>query len=84
MTNGWFHTGDRGYVDTEGYFFFIDRKGDCIRRGGEVFPCVEVERIVNGHPKVLESAATGILSEPDDEEVRVFLVLQPSMDVTPE
>lgn len=84
MTNGWFHTGDRGYVDTEGYFFFIDRKGDCIRRGGEVFPCVEVERVVNGHPKVLESAATGILSEPGDEEVRVFLVLQPGMNVTPE
>ncbi|MDA8180602.1 MAG: AMP-binding protein [Desulfobacteria bacterium] len=84
MANGWFHTGDRGYVDTEGYFFFIDRKGDCIRRGREVFPCVEVERIVNGHPNVLESAATGILSELDDEDVRVFLVLHPGMDVTPE
>jgi crotonobetaine/carnitine-CoA ligase len=84
MTNGWFHTGDRGYVDTEGYFFFIDRKEDCIRRGGEVFPCVEVERIVNGHPKVLESAATGVLSELDDEDVRVFLVLQSGMDVSPE
>ena len=84
MTNGWFHTGDRGYVDTEGYFFFIDRKGDCIRRGGEVFPCAEVERIVNGHPKVLESAATGIRSELDDEEVRVFLVLRPGLDATQE
>ncbi len=84
VTNGWFHTGDRGYVDTEGYFFFIDRKADCIRRGGEVFPCVEVERIVNGHPKVLESAATGVLSELDDEDVRVFLVPRPGMDVSAE
>jgi crotonobetaine/carnitine-CoA ligase len=84
MTNGWFHTGDRGYVDTEGNFFFIDRKADCIRHGGEVFPCVEVERIVNGHSKVLESAATGVLSELEDEDVRVFLVLQPGMDVSPE
>ena len=84
MTNGWFHTGDRGYVDTEGHFFFIDRKADCIRRGGEVIPCVELERIVNEHPKVLESAATGVLSELDDEDVRVFLVLQPGMDVSPE
>lgn len=84
MMNGWFHTGDRGYVDTEGYFFFVDRKMDCIRRGGEVFPCVELERIVNGHPKVLESAATGVLSELDDEDVRVFLVLQPGMDASPE
>ena len=84
MTNGWFHTGDRGYVDTEGYFFFIDRKADCIRRGGEVYPCVEVERIVNSNPKVMESAALGVLSEPDDEDVRVFLVLRPGMDATSE
>ncbi len=84
MTNGWFHTGDRGYVDTEGCFFFIDRKADCIRRGGEVFPCVEVERVVNGNPKVLESAALGVLSEPDDEDVRVFLVLRPGMDISHE
>jgi len=82
MANGWFHTGDRGYVDTEGYFFFIDRKADCIRRGGEVFPCTEVERIVNGNPKVLESAALGVLSEPDDEDVRVFLVPRHGMDVS--
>jgi crotonobetaine/carnitine-CoA ligase len=84
MTTGWFHTGDRGYVDTEGHFFFIDRKADCIRRGGEVFPCVDVERIVNSHPKVVESVATGVLSELDDEDVRVFLVLRPGMDVSPE
>ena len=84
MTNGWLRTGDRGYVDTEGYFFFIDRKADCIRRAGEVFPCAEVERIVNAHPKVLESAATGVLSGLDDEDVRVFLVLHPGMDVSPE
>lgn len=84
MTNGWFHTGDRGYVDTEGYFFFIDRKADCIRHGGEVFPCVEVERIVNGNPKVLESAALGVLTVPDDEDVRVFLVPRPGMDVSHE
>jgi crotonobetaine/carnitine-CoA ligase len=82
--SGWFHTEDRGYVDTEGYFFFINRKADCIRHGGEVFPCVEVERIVNGHPNVLESAATGVLSELGDEDVRVFLVLKPGMCTSPE
>jgi carnitine-CoA ligase len=37
MTKGWFHTGDRGYVDTDGDLFFLDRKTDCIRHGGEVF-----------------------------------------------
>lgn len=77
MPNGWFHTGDRGYVDTEGDFYFLDRKADCIRHGGEMFPCVDIERVVNSHPEVLESAATGVLAELDDEIVRLFLVLRP-------
>lgn len=77
MRNGWFHTGDRGYVDTDGDFYFLDRKGDSIRRGGEVFSSLEIERTVNSHPAVLESAATGVVSEPVDDEIRVFVVPRP-------
>jgi len=77
MPNGWFHTGDYGYTDTEGRFFFLDRKVDCIRHGGAVIPCLEIERIINSHPAVLESAATGVLSELDDEDVRIFIVFRP-------
>ena len=84
MSKGWFHTGDRGYVDTDGDLFFLDRKADCIRHGGEVFTCDEIERTINFHPKVLESAATGVLSEMDDEDVRVFIVLRPGEVLPPE
>jgi crotonobetaine/carnitine-CoA ligase len=84
MAKGWFHSGDRGYVDTDGDFFFLDRKADCIRHGGEVFSCNEVERIINVHPKVLESAATGVLLEMDDEDVRAFIVLRPGEFLSPE
>lgn len=75
--NGWFHTGDRGYADTDGDFFFLDRKGDSIRRGAEIFSSLEIERAVNSHPAVLESAATGVVSGPVDEDVRVFVVPRP-------
>ena len=84
MPNGWLHTGDYGYTDTEGRFFFLDRKVDCIRHGRAAIPCLEIERTINSHPAVLESAATGVLSELDDEDVRVFLVLRPGMNVFPE
>ena len=84
MAKGWFHTGDRGYVDTDGDFFFLNRKADCIQHGGEIFSCNEIERIINVHPKVLESAATGVLSEMDNEVVRVFIVLRPGEFLPPE
>jgi crotonobetaine/carnitine-CoA ligase len=84
MAKGWFHTGDRGYVDTDGDFFFLDREADCIRHGGEVFSCNEIERTINFHPKVVESAATGVLSEMGDEDVRVFIVLRPGEILPPE
>ncbi len=83
MRNGWFHTGDRGYTDDEGNFYFLDRKADCIRNRGEIFPSIEIERIVNDHPKVQESAATGILSELDEEDVRVFIVPRPGETLAP-
>lgn len=77
MRNGWFHTGDRGYADADGDFFFLDRVVDSIRRGGEVYSSLEIERAVNAHPAVLESAATGVVSELEDEDVRVFVVPRP-------
>jgi carnitine-CoA ligase len=48
------------------------------------FSCKEIERTINYHPKGLESAATGVLSEMDDEDVRVFIVLRPGEFLTPE
>lgn len=75
--NFWFHTGDRGSMDGDGYLTFIDRMKDAIRRRGENISSWEVEQVVNKHEAVLESAAYGVDSEFDkDEEVAVAVVLR--------
>ncbi|WLR52602.1 ATP-dependent acyl-CoA ligase [Bacillus tianshenii] len=73
---GWFHTGDRGCVDNDGYFYFKDRIKDCIRYRGENISSFEIERAVNKHPFITESAAVGVPSDLGEEDVKVFLVLQ--------
>lgn len=75
--NMWFHLGDLGYVDEDGYFFFVGRKKDVIRRKGENISAVEVERQINSHPSVSLSAAIPIPDEMAEEEVKVFVVLEP-------
>ena len=54
---GWIRSGDLAYRDADGYFFFVDRKNDFMRRRGENISSFEVEKIINGHPSVLESAS---------------------------
>ncbi len=73
--NLWFHTGDRGYVDEDGYFYFVDRKKDAIRRRGENISSFEVEQIILKHPAVLDVAAFPISSEYSEDEVMVSVVL---------
>jgi crotonobetaine/carnitine-CoA ligase len=77
MKEGWFHTGDRGYQDEDGYLYFCDRIKQCIRRRGENISSWEIERVVNAHPKVLESAAVGVPSEMGEEEVKLYVILKP-------
>jgi crotonobetaine/carnitine-CoA ligase len=81
---GWIRSGDLAYQDEDGYFFFVDRKSDFIRRRGENISSFEVEKIINGHPKILESAAYAIPSELGEDEVMVALVPRPGEDVTPQ
>lgn len=81
---GWFHTGDRGYRDGEGYFYFLDRIKDCIRRRGENISSFEIEKIVNSHPGVLESAAVAVPSELGEDEVKIFVVPRPGEKIAPE
>jgi crotonobetaine/carnitine-CoA ligase len=72
--NDWFHTGDRGYLDQDGYLFFVDRKKDAIRRRGENISAYEVERVVITHPHVAEAAAYPVQSELSEDEVCVSVV----------
>jgi fatty-acyl-CoA synthase len=84
FTGGWFHTGDIGVRDEDGYLFIVDRLKDMIVSGGENIASSEIERVLYEHPAVLEVAVVG---RPDDRwgEVPVaFVVLRPGADVTAE
>jgi len=61
--NFWFHTGDAGRMDKDGYIYFVDRVKDYIRRRGENISSFEVEKIVSTYPDVKESAAIGIKAD---------------------
>lgn len=79
---GWFRTGDLAYQDEEGWFFFVGRKKDAIRRRGENISALEVEMVINSHPKVLECACFGVPSEIGEEEVMVCIVLKSGMTLS--
>lgn len=81
---GWFYTGDLAYRDENGNFFFADRKTDSMRRRGENISSFEVEKIINQHPAVLESAAYGVPSELGEDDVMVAVVLRPAQTLAPE
>jgi long-chain acyl-CoA synthetase len=75
--DGWFSTGDVGYLDDERYLFLVDRKKDLIVRGGyNVYPR-EVEEALYAHPDVLETAVVGIADERLGEEVAAVVVGRP-------
>ena len=82
--NLWFHTGDRGYVDEDGYLFFVDRKKDAIRRRGENISSYEVEQIIGQHPAVLDVAAYAVASEMSEDEVMVSVVRKADVGLSEE
>ena len=81
--NLWYHSGDFGYLDEEGFLHFIGRKKDSIRRRGEFISAYEVEEVLDKHPHILESAVFGVPSEYTEEEVKAVIVLQHEGTVTP-
>jgi crotonobetaine/carnitine-CoA ligase len=72
--NLWFHTGDMGRFDADGYLYFADRKKDAMRRRGENISSFEVEQALLRHPDVAEVAAVGVPSDLGEDEVMVYLV----------
>ncbi len=81
--NGWFHTGDLGYADDDGFLYIVDRKKDLVIRGGyNVYPR-EVEEVLYGHPAVVEAAVIGRADPKLGEEVVAFVALGPGADVDP-
>ncbi|MFW9824025.1 MAG: AMP-binding protein [Candidatus Thorarchaeota archaeon] len=83
--NLWLHTGDLATKDADDWFYFVDRKKDSIRRRGENISPWSVERVINQHDKVLESAAYAVQPEGVvEDEVMVSIVLKPGESMTPE
>ena len=81
--NLWFHTGDRGRTDEDGYFYYVDRMKDSIRRRGENISSWEVEKVVTAHDSVAEAAAVGVPSELTEEEVLIVVVAKPGCAIDP-
>jgi crotonobetaine/carnitine-CoA ligase len=74
---GWFHTGDTVRRDPEGYFYFVDRRKDLIRRSGENISSSEVEAVIRSHPKVLDAAVIPVPDPIREEEVKAYVILKP-------
>jgi long-chain acyl-CoA synthetase len=82
--DGWFHSGDLGRVDDDGYYFIVDRKKDMVIRGGyNVYPR-EIEELLYEHPAVREAAIVGIPDDHLGEEVGAAITLKPGADVSAE
>jgi crotonobetaine/carnitine-CoA ligase len=80
-TDLWFHTGDRGRLDTDGYLYFADRKKEAIRRRGENISAFEVETVLCRHPAVAEAAAVPVPSELGEDDVMAYVVAAPDSEI---
>jgi crotonobetaine/carnitine-CoA ligase len=80
----WFRTGDYVHRDADGWFYFVDRKKDAIRRRGENISSYEVEEAFLSHPDVLEAAAYPVRSDLTEDEVALAVVLRPGASVAAE
>lgn len=79
----WFHTGDFARQDADGWFSFVGRRSESIRRRGENISAFEVEEVVKLHPDVLDAAAYGVPSDLTEDDVMVAIVERPGTTVDP-
>ena len=79
---GWYHSGDAGYMDENGYLFLVDRVKDMIVTGGENVYSVEVENAIASHPSVAQVAVIGIPSEKWGEAVHAIVVVRDGETIT--
>ncbi|HEY7133849.1 MAG TPA: class I adenylate-forming enzyme family protein [Acidimicrobiia bacterium] len=82
LTEGWFHTGDIGRLDADGFLYLVDRAKDMIIRGGENVYCVEVEHVLFEHPDVVDAAVVGVPHRELGEEVKAVVQLRPGSTAT--
>jgi long-chain acyl-CoA synthetase len=84
LTDGWFHTGDIGYLDADGFLFLVDRAKDMIIRAGENVYCVEIEHVLFDHPDVIDAAVVGVPHKTLGEEVKAVVQLREGASLSEE
>lgn len=84
LNNLWFHTGDIGKFDEQGFFYFVDRKKDYLRRRGENISSFEMEAAFAVHPDLAEVAVHAVPSDKGEDDVKVTAVLKPGAALRPE
>ncbi|PSR21484.1 MAG: AMP-dependent synthetase [Sulfobacillus acidophilus] len=84
VRDNWYHTGDLGYLDEEGFLYVVDRKKDMIIRGGQNIYPAEIENVLYTHTDILECAVIGIAHPILGEEVAAIVVRRPQSTVTEE
>ena len=82
--NLWFHTGDIGRMDSDGYLFFVGRKADYLRRRGENISSWEVEKVFHEHPGITDVCVHAVASEVGEDDVKVTAVLTEGAALTEE
>jgi long-chain acyl-CoA synthetase len=82
FADGWFHTGDLGYVDGDGYVYVVDRLKDVVIRGGENVYCAEVEAVLFEHPAVADVTIIGVPDHAMGERVGAVVVPRPGTSVS--
>ena len=84
LRNGWLYTGDLGWLDDEGYLYFVDRKKDVIRRRGENISSQEVEDVIKRHTSVLDCAVIAVPSELGEDEVKAYVLPRDGIELEAE
>jgi long-chain acyl-CoA synthetase len=82
--DGWFHTGDLGHMDQDGFIFVTGRIKELIIKGGENIAPKEIDEILYKHPAVLDAAAVGIPDKTYGEEIMACVTVKPGLSVTEE
>lgn len=82
--DGWLRTGDQGYQDDNGWFFFVDRKSNMVKRAGENISTSEIEDILIEHPAIYEAAVIGVPDPIRDQAIKAFVRFHPGEHLTEE
>jgi crotonobetaine/carnitine-CoA ligase len=83
LVDGWVHTGDAFRTDADGRYYFSDRMKDALRRRGENISSFEVERVINEHPDVYESAVVAVPSDLTEDEIKAVVVPREGRTIDP-